>query len=431
MQRYESYKPSGQDWLDEIPSHWEVRRNIGVFDERKEADHPEMELLSVTINRGVIKQEEITAKKDSSNEDKAKYKVVREGDLAYNKMRMWQGAIGASKYTGIVSPAYIVLRPRDTTYARYYHYLYRTKNFIAEANRHSYGLCLDMNSLRYEDFKTIYSPVPPHADVERIVTFLDLKTAEIDVAIEKKERLIKLLQEQKGILINQAVTRGLNPNVPMRESGVDWIGVIPKHWSPMKLLWLCSSIRDGSHNPPPEHVSDYRLLSVRNIVNGQFITRDDDRTMSLPSFRSLTRSYTVEHGDVVLALVGGTTGKSAVVEIDCEKITVQRSLGILRPLKKALIPAYLNFALQAAGTQQRIWEIATKYAAQPGIYLTDVGNLKIAVPDLNEQKLIVERCCDLEKYVAEAIRAARKGIEALAELKKSVIADATTGKIKV
>lgn len=138
MQRYESYKSSGVKWLGDIPENWDVCRNIGLFDERKEINQPDMELLSVTINRGVIKQEEITEKKDSSNEDKSKYKVVRKDDLAYNKMRMWQGAIGRSEYEGIVSPAYVILSPRDRLYSRYYHYLYRTEAFIAEANRNSY-----------------------------------------------------------------------------------------------------------------------------------------------------------------------------------------------------------------------------------------------------------------------------------------------------
>ncbi len=245
MQRYDSYRDSGVEWLGEVPSHWEVKRNIGLFDERKEINRTDMDLLSVTINRGIIKQEEITSKKDSSNEDKSKYKVVRQGDLAYNKMRMWQGAIGASQYNGIVSPAYIVLRPREKAYSRYFHYLYRTEAFIEEANRNSYGLCLDMNSLRYEDFKTIYSPVPPKAELDRIVAFLDEKTAEIDAAIAKKERLIELLKEQKNILINRAVTRGLNPDVPIRDSGVEWIGEIPAHWKVFRLTFLAKLLQTG------------------------------------------------------------------------------------------------------------------------------------------------------------------------------------------
>lgn len=431
MQRYESYKPSGVKWLGDIPENWDVCRNIGLFDERKEINQPDMELLSVTINRGVIRQEEITEKKDSSNEDKSKYKVVRKDDLAYNKMRMWQGAIGRSEYEGIVSPAYVILSPRDKLYSRYYHYLYRTEAFIAEANRHSYGLCLDMNSLRYEDFKTIYSPVPPRSEVERIVAFLDQKTAEIDAAISKKERLIELLEESLSIRITCAVTQGLNLDASLKNSGYQWLGSIPSTWRPMKLAWVCSSIRDGTHNPPPEAESEYRLLSVRNIVAGRFVIRDDDRTMTLPAFKALKRSYTVQRDDVVLALVGGTTGKSAVVDIDCENISVQRSLGILRPMTSKVLPEFLNFSLRAKGLQRRIWDIATKYAAQPGIYLEDVGNLKIAVPQIPEQALIVQHCNDVQEQIYTTIMSVTREIQSLRELKRSLVFDGVSGKIKV
>lgn len=181
--KYDEYQDSGVPWIGEIPSHWSVMRNLGIFEERKSVNRPDMELLAVTISKGVIRQSEITTKKDSSNENKSKYKVVYKGDLAYNKMRMWQGAIGESMYDGIVSPAYVILNTKNKKYSRYYHYLYRTKRFIHEANRNSYGLCDDMNSLRYEDFKTIYSPTPPEQDVARIVDFLDEKTAEIDTGV--------------------------------------------------------------------------------------------------------------------------------------------------------------------------------------------------------------------------------------------------------
>jgi len=161
-------RDSGVPWIGRIPNGWRAVRNLGPFDERKTVNCPEEELLSVTIERGIIRQSEVTTKKGSSNEDESKYKPVERDDLAYNKMRMWQGAIGRSDYRGIISPACIILRPRDRRYSRYFHYLYRTRQLIEEVNRHGYGLCLDMNSLRYEHFKTMYSPVPPPEVMDRI-----------------------------------------------------------------------------------------------------------------------------------------------------------------------------------------------------------------------------------------------------------------------
>src|SRR5262249_39279526 len=155
-------------------------------------------------DRGVIRQEELladSAKKDSSNEDKSNYKLVCPGDIAYNKMRMWQGAVGASAYRGLVSPAYIVLEPRRNINPQYFHYLFRTPTYTTISYRRSYGICDDMLSLRYEDFKTIRTPLPPREEQDAIVAFLDRKLAEIDRFIALKRRLIDLLHEQKAALI--------------------------------------------------------------------------------------------------------------------------------------------------------------------------------------------------------------------------------------
>ncbi|MBJ2179524.1 restriction endonuclease subunit S [Pseudomonas veronii] len=425
MRRYESYKPSGQEWLDEVPSHWEVRRNIGVFDERKEADHPEMELLSVTINRGVIKQEEITAKKDSSNEDKSKYKVVREGDLAYNKMRMWQGAIGASEYAGIVSPAYIVLRPRDTTYARYYHYLYRTKNFIAEANRHSYGLCLDMNSLRYQDFKTIYSPVPPRADVERIVTFLDQKTAEIDTAISKKEQLIKLLQEQKSILINQAITRGLNPDAPMRDSGVEWIGEVPAHWQERRLKMLSSFITSGPRGWS-EILADEGAIFLQsgNLNDSLGVDTLKAHRVVVPKGAESKRTRLMDN-DIVVCITGANTGRVAIANIDGQEAYINQHLSLIR-LKESN-PRFVAYSLSSQG---RTYFYLCQYGLKEGLSLFNVANAPIVLPPLSEQEEIVSFLDEVVEQVDAAVSSAISQCDHLRELKSSVIAASVTGQIQ-
>ena len=151
-------------------------RTVHSFAEVKERDHPEEQMLSVTITKGVIRQQALlvdSSKKDSSNQDKSAYKLVRPGDIAYNKMRAWQGAVGVSDYQGIVSPAYVVERPRDGTDSRYLHYLLRTPAFSKEAERWSYGITSDMWSLRPEHFKMIYGCLPPLPEQATIVRFLD------------------------------------------------------------------------------------------------------------------------------------------------------------------------------------------------------------------------------------------------------------------
>lgn len=167
LKPYPAYKDSGVPWLGQVPEHWDVLPNRAIFTEVKDRDRIDEQLLSVTISQGVIPQSELlsnSSKKDSSNEDKANYKLVRPGDIAYNKMRAWQGAVGVSRCRGIVSPAYIVVRPRGKHNARYFHYLLRTPAFAKEAERWSYGITSDQWSLRPEHFKMIYCSLPPEAE---------------------------------------------------------------------------------------------------------------------------------------------------------------------------------------------------------------------------------------------------------------------------
>lgn len=424
MQRYESYKPSGVKWLGDVPAHWDVCRNIGLFDERKEINHPDMELLSVTINRGVIKQEEITEKKDSSNEDKSKYKLVRKDDLAYNKMRMWQGAIGRSEYEGIVSPAYIILSPRDKFYSRYYHYLYRTEAFITEANRHSYGLCLDMNSLRYEDFKTIYSPVPPRHEVERIVTFLDQKTADIDAAITKKERLIELLEVQRHTLIRHAVSCGLNTETTLKVNNAEWLEKTPSHWKIQKIKY-CSKIFRGkfTHRPrndPRLYDGPYPFIQTGDVARaGKFIT-EFKQTLNE---RGLRVSTLIPKGTIVIT-IAANIGDISILGFDaCFPDSV---VGFLPGSE--LERDYFYLALSVMKKQFMASSIQN---TQMNLNVERIGSNSIAIPPLAEQKAIIEWADRVTELSESAQAKLVDEIGALREFKATVIANAVTGRFRI
>ena len=212
-QPYPAYKSSGVEWLGEVPEYWDVLPNRALFAEVKERDHPEEQMLSVTITKGVIRQRALladTSKKDSSNQDKSAYKLVRPGDITYNKMRAWQGAVGVSDYQGIVSPAYVVERPREGTSSRYLHYLLRTPAFTKEAERWSYGIASDMWSLRPEHFKMIYGCLPPLPEQAAIVSFLDRATADLDAATTSAQQETPLLREYRTRLLADVVTGKLD-----------------------------------------------------------------------------------------------------------------------------------------------------------------------------------------------------------------------------
>lgn len=246
---YPAMKDSGVPWLGQVPEHWDVVPNRAVFMEVNERGHDDEQMLSVTITQGIIKQRELldgSSKKDSSRQDKSAYKLVRPGDIAYNKMRAWQGALGSSDFLGIVSPAYVVVRPRAENNSAYFHYLMRTPIFAKEAERWSYGITSDMWSLRPEHFRLIYTVLPPLEEQAAIVRYLDYADRRIRRTIAAKQKLIKLLQEQKQVIIHQAVTRGLDPNVKLKPSGVEWLGDVPEGWEVVPLKRCCYVVKTGS-----------------------------------------------------------------------------------------------------------------------------------------------------------------------------------------
>jgi type I restriction enzyme S subunit len=409
---YDRYKDSGIEWIGEVPEHWEVRRNLGVFDERKECNQPEEELLSVTVSRGIIRQSEITAKKDSSNDDKSKYKVVRVGDLAYNKMRAWQGALGISEFNGIVSPAYVVLTPRNKTLSKYFHYLYRTPQFITEANRLSYGLCDDMNSLRYEHFKTSYSPLPPDDEIDRIVAFLDQKTAEIDILIAKKQRQIELLDEQKAIIINRAVTRGLNPKAKLKPSGIEWIGEIPEHWETRQVRHLFDNL-------------DNRRIPISSIERGKMTERLYDYYGASGAIDKVD-GYIFDEDLILIAEDGANlVMRNLPLAIHATgKYWVNNHAHILRT-KQGPIEYWLH-ALECCDFTTSITG-----SAQPKLTKDALASRFLPCPPVNEQHAIVA-FLNQNREAEEKLRATIAAQSAsLQTLRSTLIAHAVTGRIKI
>lgn len=210
LKPYSSMKESSVPWLGKVPEHWSVLPNRALFAEIKDRNHPIEDMLSVTITKGVVRQRELLAdssKKDSSNLDRSAYKLVQPRDIAYNKMRARQGAIGISDFRGIVSPAYVVMRLRCAANPRYFHNLYRTPQFAKEAERWSYGITSDMWSLRPEHFRLIYSLLPPTEEQDAIVRFLDYADRRIRKYIRVKQKRVPLTSPRAVVSLRFRVAR--------------------------------------------------------------------------------------------------------------------------------------------------------------------------------------------------------------------------------
>ena len=285
--KYESYKDSGIDWLGEIPSDWEIYPLNAQSKIKSIINNHDEELLSVYLDKGVIRFDDVEAKRTNvTSLDLSKYQLVEYGDFVLNNQQAWRGSVGVSKLKGIVSPAYIILelsKKFDTDYANY---LFRDSSMVAHYLVSSRGVGTIQRNLYWPQFKNTPVFIPSIAEQTLIAKFLNQKTAQIDEAIRIKEKQIELLKEQKQIMIQNAVTKGLDPNVRMKDSGVDWIGEIPEHWEIKKLGSLLANysvknkaslpllsitrekgiiLRDtndleSNHNFIPDDLSGYKMI---------------------------------------------------------------------------------------------------------------------------------------------------------------------------
>ena len=436
LKPYSKYKDSGVPWLGEVPEHWEVLPGRTLFREINDRDHPNEELLSVTISRGVVRQADLlsdSSKKDSSNEDKSAYKLVEPGDIAYNKMRAWQGAVGVSAYRGIVSPAYIVQRLRNPINSpRYIHYLLRTPSFTTEAERWSYGITSDQWSLRAEDFKNIYFCVPGQDEQTAIVRFLDWADRRIRRVIRARKRRIKLLEEYKQALIHQAVTgkidvrtclrRGFGrqagkPYPKYKDSGVEWLGQVPEHWKVRRLKSSVADINEQTNTKNPNEL--YIALEHVESWTGRLQPPAGD-----VEFDSQVKRFRA--GDVLFGKLRPYLAK--VVRPEQDGVCVGEFF-VLRP-KHAVTPRYLEVVLRSSPAIDFV-NSSTYGAKMPRADWTFVGGMLFPHPPIPEQTAIVEFLDEQTGKIDTAIAAARREIGLLKEFRTRLIADVVTGKVDV
>lgn len=409
LKAYPKYKDSGVDWIGKVPSDWNVLPNRSLFYEVKNPNHITEQLLSVTISRGVISQEDLineTSKKDSSNIDKSKYKLVTPGDIVYNKMRAWQGALGVSRYQGIVSPAYIVQRPRSEIVDSYFHFLFRTPLFSKEAERWSYGITSDQWSLRAEHFKLIYSPVPSRNEQVLIARYLTHINNKIQKYISAKKKLIKLLDEQKQAIIHQAVTGAIDVNTGKpypkykdlhQQSSLN----VPYEWEESKIKFVCS-IHNGSDHKEIESSSGYPVFGS----GGQF---------------SYASRFIYDKESVLFGRKG-TIDKPLYVNQPFWTVDTMFYTKIFN----TILPKFLFYIAKTIP-----YQFYSTQTALPSMTQTILGNYRIGLPSLDVQRNVISYI-ETENYaIDETIELARKEIELLQEYRTRLTADVVTGKVDV
>lgn len=430
MPKYDVYKYSGVEWSSEIPAHWQPLANKYIFRIKKQLVGKKSslyDLLSLTL-RGVIKRDmENPEGKFPAEFDT--YQEVNTGDFVFCLFDVEETprTVGLSEFSGMITGAYTVFEVKKEYEKKFLYYFYLNLDQGKRLKPLYKGL---RNTIPKDAFMAFKTFIPSRLEQTAIANFLDKKTTQIDGAIAIKKQQISLLNERKQILIQQAVTQGLDPTVPMKDSGIEWIGKIPEHWSCPKLKLVCNFILDGTHGSYPRVDVGYRLLGVRNIVDDEFIFRDDDSKVSYRNFKEISTKFKVSEGDIQLAIVGATLGKVAVVKKLEEDVVTQRSLATLRVKHKLINSAFLASFLRSKSYSRYLWS-NTSFSAQPGVYLNTIQNSYIALPPKDEQDLIDEYIKNETISLNRAIDTAQLEIDRLNEYKIALIYSAVTGKIKV
>jgi type I restriction enzyme S subunit len=432
LKPYPAYKDSGVPWLGKVPSMWNIARNGGLFVQRNETGFAHLPILEVSLKTGVgVRNFDESGRKQVMS-DRDKYKRARKGDLAYNMMRMWQGAIGMAPIDGLVSPAYVVARPLRGIEPRFYLNLFRTDAYMGEIDKFSHGIVKDRNRLYWEDFKQMPSLVPPLEEQAAIVRFLDQADRLIKRYIRTKQKLIKLLEEQKQAIIHRAVTRGLDPNVRLKPSGVEWLGDVPGRWEVVRLKTLVSQVTSGSRGWS-RFEADLGPLFIRigNLTRASIdLDFSDVVRLNLPREALNEGIRTKVQVDDLLLSITAYIGSVAVVPEGIEEAFVSQHVACCRPRRDAANVRWVGYVLLSRVGQVH-GQLCMYGGTKQGLSLDDVKNYVVLLPSRKEQDALVKWIEMESKNVDHAIASTHREISLLREYRTRLIADVVTGKLDV
>ena len=431
MRRYESYKDSGVEWLGEVPSHWDMQRSKFIFKKIERKVNEEDQIVTCFRDGQVTLRANRRTEGFTNALKEHGYQGIRKGDLVIHAMDAFAGAIGISDSDGKATPVYSVCLPHNKQKIDVYFYAYYLRNlalsgFISSLAK---GIRERSTDFRYADFAELLLPIPPYLEQQKIAQFLDDKTAKIDQAVDLAEKQIALLKEHKQILIQNAVTRGLNPDVPLKDSGVEWIGQVPEHWSVKKIKHVTSKI--GSGITPLGGGSNYidggiPLLRSQNIHFDR-IDLNDVARISEFTHNSMKNSK-VRKGDVLLNITGGSLGRCFYVDSN-EEMNVNQHVCIIRPNKK-INTIFLNMLLASEIGQKQIW-FFQQGGGREGLNFQAIKNFYLPLPDLEEQQKIAIYLDKQAAKIDQAIALKTAYIEKLKEYKSVLINDVVTGKGRI
>ena len=412
---YGSYKHTGVDWLGEAPAHWETVPVKALFTQTRVVGQEDMSLLSVYRDYGVIPRYSRDDNYNRPSLDLSNYQLVEPTDLVLNKMKTWQGSLAVSDDLGIVSPAYIVCKSIHNEHHRFLHYLLRSAPYVAKYARLSYGVRPAQWDLRWEDFRLVPALIPPLEEQRGIADFLDRETDKIDALIAKKERLIELLQEKRTALISRAVTKGLDPNVPMKDSGIEWLGEIPAHWQVKRIRHVAELVNGYPFDSGLFSLGQgHPLIRIRDLYSdGTEVCFDGPEV----------DEAVVQTGDVLI----GMDGHFNVARWKGPRALLNQRVCCLRCTSQEL-DRFLAYVLPEP---LKVINDVTFSTTVKHLSSNDVARVQFAVPPVVEQRAIADFLDRETAQVDKLIAKIGEAIDRLREYRTALISAAVTGKIDV
>ena len=419
-------KDNGIEWIGEIPKDWNLSKIGAVYDERNtKVSDVEYQPLSVT-KQGIVPQLETAAKTDNGDNRK----LIKKNDFVINSRSDRRGSCGISEYDGSCSLINTVLKPRNNMCNKYYSFVFRSERFADEFYRWGNGIVDDLWSTKWSNMKRIYIPQPSITEQERLADYLDKKCSLIDEVIRKQEKMIEKLKEYRLSIITEAVTKGLNPNVEMKDSGYDYIGDIPAHWEQCRVRNIGlpqNGISKGGEYfgqgyPFVSYGDVYRNYSLPEWVNGLIESTDEEQ-----------EQYSVKKGDIFFTRTSETieeVGFSCVCEKEIPHATFAGFLIRVRPYNDKLYTGFAKYYFRSShhrGYLTKEMNLVTRASLGQDL----LKSMPVLVPPKEEQKVIADVLDKVCSMIDKRITKTEVLIEKLKKYRKSLIYEVVTGKKEV
>ncbi len=410
LKPYADYKESGLPWLGQMPAHWGQRRMKFLFSERVQKGFPDEPLLAATQSKGVIRKEDYGSRTVTATKDFHLLKLVEQGDFVIS-LRSFEGGLEVARCRGIISPAYTILKPRREAKEGYYSRFFKSPDFISSLTLFVTGIREGQN-IDYERLSRAYMPLPPDEEQSAIRRFLDWANGRLERTIRAKRKVIALLGEQKQAIIHRAVTRGLDPSVPLKPSGIPWLGDIPQHWE-------VSRVKNEFH------CLNHCRIPLSSPERGEMTKREFDY-YGASGIIDKVEDFLFEDELLLIAEDGANLvlRNLPLAIIARGKFWVNNHAHILKPKRGNI--EYLAGFLETLN--YRPWITG---AAQPKLTKDRLTSITICVAPPDEQDAIVVQTTELTAPIRTAISRLEREIELLREYRTRLVADVVTGKLDV